>query len=172
MPVEPIDPTSLGPIAVEDSPPFAGSIGRTMAWLTREFTTGLTEVDLSPTQYRMLILLSRGDSGSSSLAAYLAVSPPSVTSVVDVLVSRGLVDRVHDQGDRRRISLGLTEEGARLLALADQVADAVMVDIAENSRDPEKVDRLLSNFELWGDALAERRRMKQEAKARAASTDG
>ena len=162
----------MGVIAVEDSPPFAGSIGRTMAWLTREYTTGLAQVDLSPTQYRMLILLSRGDAGSSALASYLAVSPPSVTSVVDVLVTRGLVDRVHDKGDRRRISLGLTEEGSRLLALADEVADAVMVDIAQNSGDPDKTDRLLSNFELWGDALAERRRMKQEAKARAASTDG
>jgi DNA-binding MarR family transcriptional regulator len=119
----------------------------------------------------MLILLSRGEAGSSALASYLAVSPPSVTSVVDVLVTRGLVDRAHDKSDRRRISLGLTEEGTRVLALADQTADAVMADVAASSVDAETADRLLSTFELWGDALAERRRMKQAAKARAASSD-
>jgi DNA-binding MarR family transcriptional regulator len=159
----------MGAIAIEDSPPFAGSSGRTMAWLTREFTTGLAQVDLSPTQYRMLILLSRGEAGSSALASYLAVSPPSVTSVVDVLVSRGLVDRVHDKGDRRRISLGLTEEGASLLALADQAADAIMADVAASSADVEMADRLLATFELWGEALTERRRVKQAAKIHAAS---
>lgn len=149
---------------MEDSPPFAGSNGRTMAWLTREFTTGLAQVDLSPTQYRLLILLSQGGAGSSRLASYLAVSPPSITSAVDVLVTRGLVDRVHDKSDRRRISLGLTEEGAKVLALADVAADAVMADIAASSGDADLADRLLATFELWGEALTERRRVKQAAK--------
>jgi DNA-binding MarR family transcriptional regulator len=155
----------------DDPPPFAGSNGRTMAWLTREFLKGLEEVELTATQYRILILLSDGEAMSSALASRLAVSPPSVTSVVDGLVNRGLVDRSHDLDDRRRISLELTEEGIKVLAVADQAADALLIDIAANIGDDTKADRLLESFHLWSDALAERRRLKKAAKGQAGSVE-
>jgi len=56
----------------------------------------------------MLSLLADGSSASSALAGRLAVSPPSVTAVVDGLVTRGLVERQADADDRRRLTLLLT----------------------------------------------------------------
>jgi DNA-binding MarR family transcriptional regulator len=144
--------------------PFAGGSGRTMAWLTREFANGLAEVDITATQYRILILLSNGSAMSSALADRLAVSPPSVTSAVDGLVNRGLVSRDHDKTDRRRIALGLTKEGVRALAQADHAADALFVDIAAAIGDSARSKRMIDDLELWNEALATRRRNKKAAK--------
>jgi DNA-binding MarR family transcriptional regulator len=144
--------------------PFAGGSGRTMAWLTREFVNGLAEVDITATQYRILILLSNGSAMSSALADRLAVSPPSVTSAVDGLVNRGLVTRENDKTDRRKIALGLTKEGLRALAQADNAADALFVDIAAAIGDPKRSQRMIDDLELWNEALATRRRNKKAAK--------
>ena len=78
----------------------------------------------------MLALLGEGSTASSVLARRLAVSPPSVTAVVDGLVGRGLVERQADPEDRRRLTLLLTRDGAKLLAAADAAAEARLDEIA------------------------------------------
>ncbi len=83
--------------------------------LARQVELALVEVDLSLPQYRILILLDEGKVAASALADRLAVSRPSVTAVVDGLVTRGLVERHHDPADRRRVGHDLTAEGRRLL---------------------------------------------------------
>lgn len=48
------------------------------------------------------------------LAAWLGVKPPTVTQLVDALVSRGLVERFADTADRRAIRVRLSAEGRQM----------------------------------------------------------
>jgi long-chain acyl-CoA synthetase len=104
--------------------------GRTAARLARQVELALAEVDLSLPQYRILIHLDEGKVVASALADKLAVSRPSVTAVVDGLVTRGFVERHHDPSDRRRVDHDLTVDGRRVLALADESVDRRLSDIA------------------------------------------
>jgi len=90
----------------------------------------LAEVDLSLPQYRILILLDEGKVAASALADKLAVSRPSITAVVDGLVTRGLVVRNHDPLDRRRVGHDLTDDGRRLLKRGDEAVDRRLREIA------------------------------------------
>jgi DNA-binding MarR family transcriptional regulator len=49
------------------------------------------------------------------LAAEERVSAPAVSGIVDRLEKAGLIERVRDVEDRRRVGLTLTEDGERLL---------------------------------------------------------
>ena len=60
----------------------------------------------------------------ASSDALLTVSRPSVTTVADGLVARGLVERVHDTQDRRRVNHALTADGRALLHHADEVIES------------------------------------------------
>ena len=88
---------------------------RALARLARHVEHTLASIDLSLPQYRALSLLGDGSTASSALAGRLAVSPPSVTAVIDGLVARGLVERQADPDDRRRLTLLLTPAGVKLL---------------------------------------------------------
>jgi long-chain acyl-CoA synthetase len=98
---------------------LAPDVGRVLARLARHVETSLATLDLSLPQYRVLGFLSAGEAASSRLAEKLAVSPPSITAVVDGLVAKGLVERRSDPNDRRRLPLALTEKGAVALVHAD-----------------------------------------------------
>jgi DNA-binding MarR family transcriptional regulator len=74
------------------------------------------ELDLSITQLRNLIILSRrGPQPVGQLASALGVSEPSASQIVDRLAQRSLVRRDADPSDRRRIIVSITEEGERML---------------------------------------------------------
>jgi DNA-binding MarR family transcriptional regulator len=47
----------------------------------------------------------------SEIAAFLQVSDPTATGIVDRLVQRGLVERVADPADRRRVQVELSSVG-------------------------------------------------------------
>src|SRR5690349_21731217 len=79
------------------------SPGRAIARLAKHLENGLAPLDVSVPQYRVLALLAEGSAASSALAGRLAVSPPSITAVVDGLVARDLVTRTPDPDDRRRL---------------------------------------------------------------------
>jgi DNA-binding MarR family transcriptional regulator len=97
--------------------------GRTVARLARVVELSLSDVDLSLSQFRLLVLLAGQPTVASKLAEYLTVSPPSVTAVVDGLVARGLVERRSDSSDRRRVEHVLTGDGRDLLERADKAVE-------------------------------------------------
>jgi DNA-binding MarR family transcriptional regulator len=93
--------------------------------------------ELTMAQVRVLFRLrNEGPLTSGGLAAALGVTLPTVTSVIDRLVARGLVERRDDPADRRRVILALAAEGqaivervqqgrrARLTAVVDGMDDA------------------------------------------------
>ncbi len=94
---------------------------RAAARLAKVAGTALGGAELTLPQYRVLVFLDRGDRPASQVAALLDVTPSTVTSVVDGLTARGLVERRADPGDRRRVVLSLTPAGSLQLRLGDEL---------------------------------------------------
>jgi DNA-binding MarR family transcriptional regulator len=74
----------------------------------------------------------------TTIAERLLVTTASVTSLLDTLERRGLVERRPDPGDRRRLLVAITDEG---VALVDQflpevvaLQTAVMAELSEPQR--------------------------------------
>ncbi|HWE64792.1 MAG TPA: MarR family transcriptional regulator [Chloroflexota bacterium] len=67
---------------------------------------------LTVPQYRCLqIMTSTGEALTTQLARALGVRPPSITGVIDGLVTHGMVERQQHPQDRRQIRLVLTAAG-------------------------------------------------------------
>jgi len=92
---------------------------RAAARLAKVAGTALAEGDLTLAQYRVLVFLDAGARPATQVAQLLDVTPPTVTSLVDALESRGLVARSADPGDRRRVVCSLTPAGRRALQRGD-----------------------------------------------------
>jgi long-chain acyl-CoA synthetase len=124
---------------------------RAVARLAKQVEVAIGSLELSLPQYRVLALLGDGSTASSVLARKLAVSPPTVTAVVDGLVARGLVERHADPEDRRRLTLLLTRDGKRVLAAADAAAEARLDEIAAHLDEP--TETLAAGLDGWNRAL-------------------
>jgi long-chain acyl-CoA synthetase len=122
--------------------------GRAVARLAKRVELALGFAELSLPQYRVLALLA----ASSALASRLAVSPPSITALVDGLVARELVERRPDPSDRRRIALVLTDKGRRVLTDADAAVGERLDDIAAYL-EPDERRQALDGLHLWHQAL-------------------
>jgi long-chain acyl-CoA synthetase len=134
-----------------------------MARLARIVEVGLAGVDLTPSQYRVLTFLAEGSAQASMMADQLAVSRPSVTAVVDGLVARGLVDRRHDEQDRRRVGHTITDMGLRVLAQADATLKMALEEILEHAESPAARQTAIDGLAAWQVALRGYRRAKKAA---------
>jgi DNA-binding MarR family transcriptional regulator len=129
------------------------TLGRAAAWLAKQVEIGLGSVDLSLPQYRVLGLLDESSAVSSDLAERLAVRPPSVTAVVDGLVSRGLVERRNVETDRRRVDHVLTDHGRDVLDAADDAVSCRLGEIAGHLDSRADTARAYDGLALWRKAL-------------------
>ena len=123
-------------------------VAQVIARLARHEEVALSHVGLSPAQYRVLSFLDGGPSNAAALARKLAVSPPSLTTVVDGLVARGLVERRHDPHDRRRVGHRLTDEGTRALEEADRIVEERLQEVL-GYVSPRFAERALRGLEAW-----------------------
>lgn len=125
---------------------------RGLAYLARVVEIALGDAALSLPQYRLLCFLSKGSSAASPAARDLATSRPSVTALVDGVVAKGLVLRLPDAADRRRITLALTPEGFAALGRADAAITARLAALASHLS-PDDAERAIGGLELWIEAL-------------------
>ena len=71
---------------------------------------------LSVPQLRGLLFVNRHDGAAlGSLAEHLGLTPPSASKLVEELVKRRLLERATSRADRRRLRLGVSPAGKRLL---------------------------------------------------------
>jgi DNA-binding MarR family transcriptional regulator len=84
--------------------------------LSRELRQETEQLGVTSRQVTLLWLI-RGNPGMSlrELAAEERISAPALSGHVDRLERAGLLARVRDESDRRRVGLALTDEGERLL---------------------------------------------------------
>jgi DNA-binding MarR family transcriptional regulator len=81
--------------------------------------------DLSVPQFRTLNFLGRHQGASlSHVAEHIGLTRPSASKLIDGLVQRGLVSREGSLVDRRRVILGLTNQGGSTLRAARAAAQA------------------------------------------------
>jgi len=125
---------------------------RAVAYLARVLEVALGDAGLSLPQYRLLVYLSRGSSAASPAARQLATSRPSVTALVDGVVAKGLVTRLPDAADRRRITLALTPDGFAVVERADAAVTSRLAPLAGHLA-PEDAERAVAALGLWLEAL-------------------
>lgn len=88
------------------------------------FEDACREVGLTPAQFgAMTVLNAHPGMGQSSLARALGFDKVTVLRVLRGLEGRGLVRRAAAEGNRRNVSVMLTDEGTRLLQLAQKPAE-------------------------------------------------
>ena len=126
---------------------------RALARLARQIEKALLDVDLTLPQFRVLSALADGSNASSALAHRLAVSAPSVTAVVDGLVTRGFVEREADPDDRRRLTLLLTPTGDAVLGAADAAMRDRFAAVAAHLDDPAIGTDALAALSVWNEAI-------------------
>ena len=91
----------------------------------------------TPSEIRVLICIKgRGDSPMpqitvSEISKRLAVTPPTITQILNTLESRGLIERNMDRSDRRVIEVTLTKQGEKVTELAEGAFSAVMKRLIE-----------------------------------------
>jgi len=85
----------------------------------------LSPLDLSPARVTALSLIAMSPgTNQAALAKALSVAGPSALKLVDGLESAGWIRRMEVEGDRRRYSLQLTEQGqARMEQLREKLAE-------------------------------------------------
>jgi DNA-binding MarR family transcriptional regulator len=71
---------------------------------------------LSPLQGRLLCVLAEAPRGMAELARVFNVEKATITGLVDRAERRGLVERAPVPGDRRAVSVTLTQDGVRSAA--------------------------------------------------------
>ncbi len=93
--------------------------------MAAEVTSALSELDLEWFEYDVLSALRRQGPpfqlSASDITEAAMISPGAVTNRIDRLKKRGLVSRVEDAEDRRRVIIGLTQAG---IDLANQASEA------------------------------------------------
>ncbi len=100
----------------------------------------LSDLDLSPPQFWMMVRILEHEGGSlRELAEHARLDEPTASRVVFALVRRGLVRSEVDPGDRRRARLLMTPEGRklsrRLVPLSEEIRDAIEGSLAPAERD-------------------------------------
>ena len=87
-----------------------------VAFAARSIERALDNMTLP--QFRVLMMIASSPERASRLADRLAVSPPSLTGILDGLVSRGWVARSEVDGDRPGVTLTITAAGAKAMETA------------------------------------------------------
>lgn len=111
---------------------------RAVARLGRVFEKRLGDEGLSLPQFRVLTFLSEGEWAASKVAEWLAVSRPSLTSLVDGLVEQGWVERREHPTDRRSVLHFLTDAGRTRLAEATEMLSEGLDGLLEHLDDDER----------------------------------
>ncbi|AWL11112.1 HTH-type transcriptional regulator SarZ [Saliniradius amylolyticus] len=99
-----------------------------------ERTVGLT----GPQLMIMLELQQRSGTMVKKLAEKTNLSPATVTSILDRLELKGLINRVRSTEDKRRVSLTLTDKGEEILAGAPKPLQANFINQFDQLHDWEQ----------------------------------
>ena len=151
-PIQDETPPAVGTDESDESDDKLVAAARAAAKLARQVTIPLGQVGLSLPQYRVLAFLDEGDAAPSDLAGRLSVSRPSITALMDGLVTRGLVERRPDPDDGRRVSHHLTEDGRSTLRSADRAVGDRLVAIGTHVHAGDST-RLIASLARFGEAI-------------------
>jgi DNA-binding MarR family transcriptional regulator len=88
--------------------------------------------ELSAPQMNMLMVIKVREAVSvTELAALLNVSPPSVSTMVDRLVERGLLTRTPSDQDRRKVVIRVTPDALKDIAQVEEMILGSFVELVD-----------------------------------------
>lgn len=94
---------------------------RIMRLMKRQMDVTTEFGSLNISEIQTLVFLKENDGANmTDLATFLQIELPSVTSLVNKLVRKDLVQRLADQSDRRVVRIELTKTGEKLLLQTTQ----------------------------------------------------
>jgi DNA-binding MarR family transcriptional regulator len=111
----------------------------------------LARAGLTVNQYRMLTFIDEGAPALREMSTRLVMKAPNVTTLIDALVERGLVERGRHPEDGRRRELALTDEGRSLLDAANEHCERALRSLAQSVGG--RHARLLAGLDTWVPAL-------------------
>jgi DNA-binding MarR family transcriptional regulator len=80
-----------------------------------------TDQKLNRTQWKALLILSHAKKPTmSQMSRSLNMEKGSLTSVIDGLIERGLVARIEDPADRRKVLLELSEQATKTVRVGEK----------------------------------------------------
>jgi MarR family transcriptional regulator, organic hydroperoxide resistance regulator len=100
--------------------------------------------ELSFSQYAVLRVLADDDEHSAGeLAVAAELTPASITKMLDGLSRAGLLERVRDESDRRRVGVRITAEGREIYEQKDRKLTAAwMAEV--HQLEPAEVDAMIA----------------------------
>lgn len=104
------------------------------------------DLQLTLPQFSALRLLADHDCSVGEMARTLHVALPTVTQIVDGLVSKGLAQRSSVEQDRRQVWLRITDEGRRVMHECRRAVEAFLADALASSP-KERQDTIASEIE-------------------------
>jgi DNA-binding MarR family transcriptional regulator len=111
--------------------------------VTRQLSRVLAEEGCSVEHWRILRLLRDGHGHPmSEIAEFALVPAPSVTRLIDGMVTDGLVHRTADPCDRRRVLVHMTPRGRALYRRLDALIERAEFTVLAGAPPPE-AERLL-----------------------------
>lgn len=128
-------PPPAAPGRPGQAPPsgLADSIARLRRAMRRGARVAAPDNQLAVAQLELLSCLAEHPGARpGQLARLLHLRPNSVTTLVNALVGRGLIGRTPAAGDRRAVTLDVTEEGLRAVH-AWQVTNSAVVHLAAST---------------------------------------
>jgi len=119
---DPVEADAIAQLAIETGV-------RLIRIVKRAVGTSSTSAALSLSGLRTLAYLADSPGGClSDVAEHLLVGNPTASKLVDDLVERGLLERVADTSDRRKLALTVTREGKRLVTTAKRPAQELVAE--------------------------------------------
>ncbi len=93
---------------------------------------GAKRHDLTVTQhYAIMTIGEHGPLTIKALSQLLGISPPSASSMVDKLVSKGILTRRQSQKDRRKVNVDISPAASKVIESAMKVTVGVYADLIE-----------------------------------------
>ncbi len=78
-------------------------------------------------QFRLLMMLCHTDRlQPSEIGRNLGISKPNVTTLIDKLIEKGYVDRMHDIRDRRVMHIAITDKGRSFISKRKRLLADIM----------------------------------------------
>ncbi len=140
-------------LAAEGAPSSYDSYCWSVLRLSAYLDAVLTDFDLTRRQYAMLAVIAHSPMSLTALARRANVTPPSATIMVRGLLRKGVITRSLSATDQRRIWIGLSEKGERVLEEIDAHARQRLLEIGAYFSDPEQAEREMHSIGNWGEAL-------------------
>lgn len=127
------------------------SLFSTTGWANEHISEVLKPFEISLPQFNVLRIL-RGQKGKpanlSTIQERMVSKMSNTTRLVDKLITKGLVQRIICEENRRKVEITITPDGIDFLANLDPVIDKVELEITSKltPEEMEKLTELLNKF--------------------------